>query len=607
MGHGSGDAGCNIRGSFMLRGRNAGHAEPGELLARPARVAREASHGSQRCRAACPHLSLHPAPRYSGFIPHFSGQPRARDFPALSRDEPCSPGAAGGARNLQASYVWFLAILDTGSELPPLGGQGCNSPTLRGKAEKERNKRGGEAVRRGRGSRGFPQAPASASGTRAASGSIGSLMQGMHRSLGRCQAGGKPPPVFYDEVGALVATWQLARTAGIWDPLPDAGLLPSFALCSWSPAPSQCFVLFFPSSGCLLRERRPPVTRTPRAVLASAFLPRLCSRQGCSARCLPWERWCSAWQVSGAGEGLGLVWSACHHPKEDVLNTTFVPTKLPLTCGSRWQRPQSVSPGFVVLQLPRASSRGCDGFLCTWATLVAGDTTFRMLQLNGEATGGPNPEGFLLTWVCPHALQLLAPQVAAPQPGRDIRTESFRDAQQPAAVPARLGNIPKTHWHLLLARGRRDALESAKSQAGCPSALLLPVCPSAAPGRSRPAWLLPAAPHPSRSSSCLKFNVSLLSLSPGGYLLQVMALLCSTMVLRSEYKANPWSEARFFFFFPFSSLFWGWVELVKEALMVSWVCFGGCCPWVCFGGHRCSLPTGTPGPAPSTEGLAAWA
>lgn len=157
MGHGSDDTGCDICISFMLRGRNAGHEGPDELLARLGRDAWEASHGSQRCRAACHCLSPHPALRCSGFIPHFSGQPRAGDFPATSRDEPLSPQAAGRGGNPQTSSVWFLAILDTGSELPPLGGQGCNSPTLWGKAGKERNKRGGEAVRRGRSSRGFPE------------------------------------------------------------------------------------------------------------------------------------------------------------------------------------------------------------------------------------------------------------------------------------------------------------------------------------------------------------------------------------------------------------------------------------------------------------------
>jgi len=161
--------------------------------------------------------------------------------------------------------------------------------------------------------------------------------------------------------------------------------------------------------------------------------------------------------------------------------------------------------------LPRASPCGCDGFWCTSATLVAGATTSFVLQLSGEATEGPDPEGFLLTWVCPHALQLLDSQVAAPQPGRDVGTESFWDSQQRFS----LGDVPKTRWRLLLAGGRRDDLESAKSQAGCPSALLLPVCPSAAPGRSPPAQLLPTAPHPPRSGSCLEFNVSLLPSSPG--------------------------------------------------------------------------------------------
>lgn len=40
-------------------------------------------------------------------------------------------------------------------------------------------------------------------------------MQGMNPSLGRCQAGGKPPPVFYDGVGALVAAWQPEGMAGM--------------------------------------------------------------------------------------------------------------------------------------------------------------------------------------------------------------------------------------------------------------------------------------------------------------------------------------------------------------------------------------------------------
>ncbi|XP_064933183.1 CD276 antigen isoform X3 [Columba livia] len=139
MGHGSGDAGCDIWSSFMLRGRNAGHEGLGEFLARLGRDAREASH----------------------------------------------------------------AILDTGRELLPLGGWGCNSQKLQGKAEKERNKRGGEAARRGRGSRGFPRAPANASGARFASGSLGCPVQGLHRSLGRYQAGSKAPPAFYDRLKAF--------------------------------------------------------------------------------------------------------------------------------------------------------------------------------------------------------------------------------------------------------------------------------------------------------------------------------------------------------------------------------------------------------------------
>lgn len=211
----------------MLRGRNAGHEGLGEFLARLGRDAGEASHGGQRCWAACPCLSPHPAPRRSGFIPHFLGQPHARDFLTASRAEPHSPRASGGARNLQISYVCFLAILDTGRELLPLGGWGCNSQKLQGKAEKERNKRGGEAARRGRGSRGFPRAPANASGARFASGSLGCPVQGLHRSLGRYQAGSKALPAFYDRVGALVGMW----------------LSCPLALCLCSPAPSQCFLL----------------------------------------------------------------------------------------------------------------------------------------------------------------------------------------------------------------------------------------------------------------------------------------------------------------------------------------------------------------------------
>lgn len=121
-----------------------------------------------------------------------------------------------------------------------------------------------------------------------------------------------------------------------WDPLPDAGLLPSLALCPWSPAPFQCFLLLFPSSGCLLRKRR-PLRRTPRAVLGFAFLPRLCSCQGCSACCLPWEHWCSAWQVSGTGVGMVRMspprrrWPECHvHPDKAAFDLWFlvaVPTR----------------------------------------------------------------------------------------------------------------------------------------------------------------------------------------------------------------------------------------------------------------------------------------
>lgn len=100
----------------------------------------------------------------------------------------------------------------------------------------------------------------------------------------------------------------------------------------------------------------------------------------------------------------------------------FIPRTLPLTW---WQRPQGVSPVFVVLQLPRASPHRCDGFWCTWATLVARDIISCVLKLNDKGVGGPNPENFLLTWVCPH---VLTHQIAEPQPGRDVGTGAFWDA-----------------------------------------------------------------------------------------------------------------------------------------------------------------------------------
>lgn len=102
----------------------------------------------------------------------------------------------------------------------------------------------------------------------------------------------------------------------------------------------------------------------------------------------------------------------------------FILRKRPL---SWWQRPQGVSPVFVVLQLPRASPHRCDGFWCTWATLIARDIISCMLKLNDKGEGGPSPENFLFLWVCPH---VLAPQVAAPQPGRDVGTGAFWHAQQ---------------------------------------------------------------------------------------------------------------------------------------------------------------------------------
>lgn len=183
----------------------------------------------------------------------------------------------------------------------------------------------------------------------------------------------------------LLCGSQRGRLA--WDP--DAWGMPVSCPLPLSAPGSQhhlsVFLYFSPNSGHLVREKRHPVRRTPGAVLASAFLPRLCSPQGCSARCLHWERWRSAWQVSGAGGG--FAWSVRHHPEGDVLNATFIPTKLPLSCGSWWQHPQGVSPVFVVLQLPRASPHGCDGFWYTRAPLVAGDATSRALQLNGETVG----------------------------------------------------------------------------------------------------------------------------------------------------------------------------------------------------------------------------
>lgn len=90
---------CRSRGAWRAPGTSG-------------RDAREVSHGSQRCRAACPCLSSHPAPRCSAFISLFSGQPHARDFHVMSRDEPRSLLTVGRARNLQTSLC--LAFSDFG-------------------------------------------------------------------------------------------------------------------------------------------------------------------------------------------------------------------------------------------------------------------------------------------------------------------------------------------------------------------------------------------------------------------------------------------------------------------------------------------------------------